>query len=236
MGVVEMVEEDCGVSEKVFYFRLRTSAKESSMKDEDFIEIGGKLLKRTPGQVDVGSSGEWVLHKSILSDCGRYQNYKLYRDIKSAPKKVWHLTIMVETGEPGHWGDYVILQEYYPGMTKWFMDAIQGDVGSAPSFPDRKKKRKNNPPTELPSSRRQEILGIIRDAWDAGTPLSIHPQTKAYGRFAPQVIGQKLSANQKDVRESLIAMMAKQLIESAVYNKQTKLSGLRLTGDQNGQA
>lgn len=223
-----MIEEDCGSSEKVFYFRLRSSAKEVCMKDEQFIEIGGKLLKWTPGQVEIASSGEWILHKSLLSECSRYQNYKLYRDIQSAPKRVWHLTIMVETGEPGHWGDYIILQEYYPGMAKWFMGAIRGDVGVAPSFPDRKKKPKNHPPTELPPSRRQEILGIIKDAWDAGEPLSIHPQTKAYGRYAPQVIGKALSAPHKDVKESLIALVTAQIIETAIYSKQTKMSGLRI--------
>jgi hypothetical protein len=228
MGVGEMMEEDCGVSEKVFYFRKRSSVKEVSMEDEKFIEIGGKLLRVTPGQVEIASSGEWILHKSILSECGRYQNYKLYRDINSAPKKVWHLTIMTGSGEPGHWGDYVILQEYYTGMTKWFMNAICGDVGIAPSFPDRKKKRKSHPPAELPPSRRQEILEIIKEAWSHGKPLSIHPQTKAYGRYAPQVIANALCASQKDVKESLIALMAREIIETVVYNKQTKLSGLRI--------
>lgn len=232
----KMLEEDCGVSEKVFYFRLKSSAKEDPMEDEKFIEIGGKHFKWTPGQVEIASSGEWILHKSILSECGRYQNYKLYRDIASAPKRVWHLTIMTGSGEAGHYHDYVILQEYYPGMIEWFMDAVQGIVGKTPTFPNRKKKRKNHPPVELPLSRRQEILGLIRDAWDAGAPLSIHPQTKAYGRYAPQVIAQKLSANQKDVKESLIALIAKEVIETAVYSKQTKLSGLRSTGDQHVKA
>jgi len=228
MGVGEMMEEDCGVSEKVFYFRKRSSVKEVSMEDEKFIEIGGKLLRWTSGQIEIASSGEWVLHKSILSDCGRYQNYKLYRDIESAPKRVWHLTIMTGSGEPGHWGDYTILQEYYPGMTKWFMNAIRGDVGVAPSFPDRKKKRKNHPPTELPLLKVKEMIEIIKKAWGDGKPLSIHPQTKAYGRYAPQVIANALSASQKDVKESLIALIAREIIETAIYNRQTKMSGLRI--------
>lgn len=232
----KMLEEDCGVSEKVFYFRERSSAKEDPMEDEGFIEIGGKHFRWTPGQVEIASSGEWILHKSILSECGRYQNYKLYRDISSAPKRVWHLTIMVGSGEAGHWHDYVILQEYYPGMVEWFMDAVRGVVGKAPAFPDRKKKRKNHPPVELPLSRRQEILEVIKQAWSDGSPLSIHPQTKSYGRYAPQVIAQKLSANQKDVKESLMAMIAHEIIETAIYNKQTKLSGLRTKEHQNEQA
>ena len=135
---------------------------------------------------------------------------------------------MTGSGDAGHWGDYIILQEYYPGMIKWFMDAVRGNVGVAPAFPDRKKKRKNHPPKELPPSRRREVIDMIKKAWDEGKPLSMYAQTLAYGRYAPQVIAKALSASQKDVKESLTALLMNNVIEIAVYNKKTKLSGLRV--------
>jgi len=85
----------------------------------DVVTVGGREFKMTPGQVEIARSGEWALVRSTQSICGKWQNYKLYRDVKSAPKKVFYLSVETCTGEFQNSHDAMVLQEHYHGMAEW---------------------------------------------------------------------------------------------------------------------
>ena len=196
----------------------------------DQIEIGGKMLRRTAGQREVARSGGWILHSSVTSPCGRYQNYKLYRDAKAAPKKVFYLGYDLQAGELCYLHDKIVLDEHYAGMCDWVASAIQGRGGDAPYFKPYNDigKETKKVGSVLEGDVVGRILEILAAHWRRGNPLSCYSQTRKQGRYAASILSAELKLSQADVEETIGYLMSIRVIEHAVANKATKLKGLRV--------
>lgn len=198
---------------------------------DDFVVVGGRQYKLTPGQLEVARSGNWALVRSTQSVCGRWQNYKLYRDLALAPKKVFYLSFDRVTSEMWNTHDAMILQEHYEGMAAWVVNAISGRVGSAPKFAalnGRRRVRSNAENLLCDEGLVSGVLKAIDDRWVEGNPLSPYPQTAATGRYAPKVISKTLRATQRDIDAVVDALLVRGDIELVVFNQRMKSKGLRV--------
>jgi len=198
---------------------------------DDTVTVGGRQYKLTPGQVEVAKSGEWSLVRSSSSVCGRWQNYKLYRDLALAPKKVFYLSFDRETTVMGNTHDAVVLQEHYEGMADWVVRAVYGNAGPAPKFPPSNGRRRAREAAEdllNDGALVSGVLAAIDERWISGSPLSPHPQTAATGRFAPKVISKTLRAAQRDIGAVIDALMIRGDIEVVIFNQRMKTKGLRV--------
>lgn len=199
----------------------------------DKITIGGRDMRMAPGQVEVAVSGEWRLHRSTVSPCGRFQNYKLYRNVHRSPKRVFYLSVNLETGRVSNGHDWIVLQEHYEGMPEWFMAAARGEAGEAPSFPVSSRRRKPER-AAVDLSRNPDVvkqmLDLIELRVSVKWPLSMYAQTKREGRYAPAVIGEALGLRQADVDRTLISLVECDMIETVMFDRSKKLKGLRVVG------
>jgi hypothetical protein len=198
---------------------------------EDFVLVGGNAYKKTPGQVEIANSGEWILVRSTQSLCGRWQNYKLYRDRKSAPKKVFYLSFDRVSNEMQNSHDAVVLLEHYDGMADWVVKSVAGRIVAAPTFPARNGRKKRAAAADHLLNDQQLVAHIVKTVgewWNKGTPLSPYPQTRSLGRYAPQVIGQKSKARQKDLDELVWALVDDGVLEFVTFNQRMKTKGLRV--------
>lgn len=201
------------------------------MRASNTVTVGGRKYKLTPGQVEVARSGEWFLVRSSKSVCGRWQNYKLYRDLALAPKKVFYLSFDMETMVMWNTHDAMILQEHYEGMAGWVVRAVGGNAGPAPKFPPTNGRRKVREAADSLMSDDGLVSGIlaaIDERWISGNPLSPHPQTAATGRFAPKVISKTVRAAQRDIGAVIDALMIRGDIEVVIFNQRMKSKGLRV--------
>ena len=80
----------------------------------------------------------------------------------------------------------------------------------------------------------EQIIHILKSAWDDGWPWSIYGQTKKAGRYAPKIVGTQLSISQKHAEEAIVCLIEQGRIETAVFSKVTKLKGLRPTNRNQG--
>ena len=198
---------------------------------DDFVLVGGRRYRLTPGQVEIARSGEWSLVQSSQSVCGKWQNYKLYRDVPLAPKKVFYLSFDRATMEMANTHDTVVLQEHYEGMAGWVVDAVGGRVGAAPKFPALNGRRKARAAAEDLFGDERLVSGVmaaIDERWVGGDPLSPFPQTAATGRYAPAVISKTLRAARRDIDAVVWALLARGEIELVTYNQRMKAKGLRV--------
>jgi hypothetical protein len=205
-----------------------TFPKERKMSET--ILIGGKNLHRAPGQVEVFSDGVWSLHRSNQSPCGRYQNYRLYQNLKKAKKKVFHLSFDASTSRLLQHHDVVMMQEYFPGLQEWVTDVLNGSPRAAPlEYQDADEEdTRDREPTDLSGSRGlvDAMLAEISRRWRAGVPLSTYPQTRQQGRYAPIVLSSIFDVSPKDLERTISSLMQAGRVEYKMHNKNTKLSGL----------
>ena len=200
------------------------------------ITIGGRTMKVSPGQEEIYSSEQWSLHSTPVSPCGKYQNYKLYLDNRKAPKRVWYLPVKVEKRVLCKSSELDKLEKYYPQMAKWVEKAVAGDIGPMPQIAHRveKVRAKKIEPSDIVLRYGEQIIHILKSAWDDGWPLSIYGQTKKAGRYAPKIVGTQLSISQKHAEEAIVCLIEQGRIETAVFSKVTKLKGLRPTNRNQG--
>lgn len=200
----------------------------------EHIEIGGKKMRWTDGQREVARSGEWILHSSTVSPCGKYQNFKLYRDTKAAPKKVFYLGYNSESKSLCYVHDVIVMQEHYPGMAEWVLSSITGKAPPAPTF---------KPWNEIGSRRDHKPVGrvlsgpivadmvkIISDRWYTTQPLSIFPQTRVQGRYAPAVISEQLGINPLDVEATIGDLIFNRVLDYEIRDRSLKMKGLKVVG------
>jgi hypothetical protein len=203
---------------------------------DDFVVVGGRQYKLTPGQVEIASSGNWSLVKSSRSVCGKWQNYKLYRNVALAPKKVFYLAFDRVTSEMFNGHDAMILQEHYEGMADWVFNAILGKVFPAPKFPALNGRRRVRTPAEELLCNEKLVSGVmaaIDERWISGDPLSPYPQTSATGRYAPKVIAKTLRAALKDIDAVIWGLLVRGDIQIVVFNQRMKSKGLRVVNVDN---
>jgi hypothetical protein len=205
-----------------------TFAKERKMSET--ILIGGKNLHRSPNQAEVFSDGIWSLHKSNQSPCGRYQNYRLYQDLRKAKKKVFHLSWDASTGRILQHHDVVMMQEYFPGLQEWVTDVLNGNPRPVPleyQGVDEEDGKKREPKDLSGSeSMTEAILTEISHRWHSGKPLSTYPQTRKQGRYAPAVLAQMFDIWPNDVDHTISKLMDLGKLEYRMHNSNTKLQGL----------
>lgn len=202
----------------------------------DSIVIGGKKMRWTDGQREVARSGEWILHSSVISPCGKFQNYKLYRDVAAAPKKVFYLGYDLEKKSLCYLHDMVVMQEHYPGMAEWVLSAINGSVGRPPEFKPwndiGKEKERKAAGKVLSGPIVADILKFINDRWYTQAPASIFPQTRKQGRYAPALIAHKFGVNELDVEATIGDLIYSQVLSHEIRDKSTKIKGLKVIGKE----
>lgn len=72
-----------------------------------------------------------------------------------------------------------------------------------------------------------KAFGIITDAWGANKPLSMAPQSKRAGRYAPRILSKAVGATEQLMTEYLISWLETECIEDAICDRKTKVRGLR---------
>jgi len=197
------------------------------------IRIGGKRLVVSEGQHEIARSGEWILHKSKMSPCGTYQNYKLYRDRKNAKKNVWYIT--TKDGCVLRHEGVIVLSEYYEGVLEWFENAIKGVVGVLPDdFPDTITKN-GSKDTKLEKSPTDEIIRMvlvdISEAWQTESPLSSYSQSRSSDRYIVDKIIEKYAVSQSMAVQILKKLFVDGNIRVETKNSNTKLRGLKVVKD-----
>jgi hypothetical protein len=201
----------------------------------EHIEIGGKKMRWTEGQRQVAKSGEWILHSSAISLCGKFQNYKLYRDVAAAPKKVFYLGYDLEKKTLCYIHDMMVMQEHYPHMAEWVLSAINGSVGKAPEFKPwneiGKEKERKAVGKILTGPVVADMLKLINEQWYTPTPLSIFPQTRKQGRYAPAMIAQKFGVNELDVEATIGHLIYSQVLGHEIRDRSSKIKGLKVIGE-----
>ena len=205
-----------------------TFAKERKMSKT--ILIGGKNLHRSPNQAEMFSDGIWSLHKSSQSPCGRYQNYRLYQDLRKAKKKVFHLSLDASTGRILQHHDVAMMQEYFPGLQEWVTDVLNGNPRPVPleyQGVDEEDDKKRKPKDLSGSSGIVEaILAEVSHRWHSGKPLSTYPQTRKQGRYAPEVLARMFDVWPRDIEQTISKLMDRGRLEYRMHNSNTKLQGL----------
>jgi hypothetical protein len=194
------------------------------------ILIGGKNLHRSPNQVEIFSDGIWSVHKSSQSPCGRYQNYRLYQNLKKAKKKVFHISRDASDGRILQHHDALMMQEYFPGLQEWVTDVLNGNLRAAPlEYQDvDDEEGKTREPKDLSGSRGlvDAMLAEISRRWHLGAPLSTYAQTRKQGRYAPLVLSGIFDVSPQDLERTITSLMQRGRLEYKMHNKNTKLSGL----------
>ena len=200
----------------------------------DHIEIGGKKMRWTEGQRQVAKSGDWILHSSAISPCGKFQNYKLYRDVAAAPKKVFYLGYDLEKKSLCYLHDMVVMQEHYPGMAEWVLSAINGSIGNAPEFKPwndiGKMKERKAAGKILTGPVVDEIIKLIDARWYTTLPLSVFPQTRKQGRYAPAMVAHQLGINELDAEATIGDLIYSQVLSHEIRDRSSKLKGLKVIG------
>jgi hypothetical protein len=197
----------------------------------EYIKIGGRKLELTEGQKQVARSGEWILHSSTASQCGKYQNYKLYRDVKAAPKKVFYLGYNLQSKRMCYVHDFMVLQEHYAGMAEWVEDAINGGSMKAPAFlpwNDIGIHRERVVGQILPPDVVNRMLSVLKRRWENGRPLSCFPQTRRLGRYAPDYFANGFGIEAADAEETIGSLIANGALSIEICDKTTKRKGLRV--------
>ena len=196
-----------------------------------FFYVGGRQYKWSPEQYEVAMEGDWILHGTGASPCGRYENYKLYLSGSSARKRVFYISRRVDSGLFAQGGDLLVLQQDFPGVQEWITDVLAGRPGILPKFEFSVVNRKRKPPrpAERPDEASMEvILSHIRQAEIEGEHLSMFPQTKATGRYAPNRIGKAAGMRHRDIALALEYMLIAGMIETVMVCTKTKKRGLRV--------
>jgi hypothetical protein len=198
------------------------------------IKIAGRKFKWTEGQEEVRRSGAWILYKSRISDCGRYQNYKLYRDIKASPKKVFYLGYDMQEGRLCYVHDFIVLREHYVGMDDWILRTINGDIVRAPEFDpwnEIGERHKRHEGVMLPPKDVDRIVSILEYRWKEGRPLSVFPQTRRYNRYAPDFFAKAFKLDPMDVEETIGILLSRGVLSIEVSDKTAKRKGLKVIGE-----
>jgi hypothetical protein len=200
----------------------------------EHIEVGGKKMTWTAGQREIARSGDWILHSSAISPCGKFQNYKLYRDVAAAPKKVFYLGYDLEKKSLCYLHDAVIMQEHYPGMAEWVLAAIGGSVSKPPEFSPwnevGEKKERKPIGKILQGHVVDEMVKLINERWYTDKPLSVYPQTRKQGRYAAAVVSHKLGINELDAEATIGHLIYLDVMAHEIRDRSSKVKGLKVVG------
>jgi hypothetical protein len=87
---------------------------------------------------------------------------------------------------------------------------------------------KKREPKDLSGSESmtEAILTEVSHRWHSGKPLSMYPQTRKQGRYAPAVLAQMFSIWPKDIDHTISKLMDMGRLEYKMHNSNTKLQGL----------
>jgi hypothetical protein len=193
---------------------------------EEHVSIRGRKYSISEGQKEIAKCEDWSLHSVSVSPCGRYRNLKLYYLRKKAKKRVWYLNVHTEKDRLIFNRESETLNKYYGGMSEWVMNALQGIILPIPKF----KKVEKDDEIKIyvfPDGMKDALSRVLDAAWDDGKPLSIHPQTKARGRYAPKVIGDAWKMTHQSIKQMLIDMIQRGEIITDIFDRNTKVRGLK---------
>jgi hypothetical protein len=75
----------------------------------------------------------------------------------------------------------------------------------------------------------QRILNAISQAWHAGAPWSVYPQTQKEGRFAPATMVRTFGVKKVSVAENLLQEWQRNgVVRMEICNQHTKMKGLKV--------
>lgn len=200
------------------------------LKYRNGIWAGGRQFKCAEGQRLVVDSAPWALYLLPVSPCGKYQGIRLYLDLKKARKNVWFLTRFVGTGRLASNWDLKVLQEFYPGMEDWIKQALAGNVTDPPVHRDNGRSAQDAfivPYKPISQDALQKILDAVDNYWENNVPLSIAPQTRNSGRYAPDVLSPILGLSPVTIRDALKRAVADGVVLIIEYDKRYHLKGLQ---------
>jgi hypothetical protein len=174
------------------------------------------------------------LHISTTSPCGKFQNYKLYRDAAAAPKKAFYIGYNREAGELCHTSDVIVLQEHYQGMAEWVVAVIKGKMATAPTFKPwndiGKVKERKAAGKILTGPVVAEMVKLINERWYTTEPLSVFSQTRKQGRYAPAVVARQFDINELDAEATIGDLIYSRVLSHEIRDRTSKLKGLKVIG------
>lgn len=76
----------------------------------------------------------------------------------------------------------------------------------------------------------RKILSVIEESWAEGRPLSLAPQTRGEGRYAPRVVEMRLHVQPQATVKLVEQWLMNGVVRAEVRNTDTKQKGLRVVG------
>lgn len=198
---------------------------------EQTVQIGGVAYVRSPGQQEIGRSGEWILHKLPRLEGSEWDNLKLYRDCPGDGRHVWHLGLKGKVFS--HSKDLVNLDVRFPGVAEWVRDAALGLERPAPVFgPSHKAVRLDAKYwlTTLPPDAMPEAFDGVDAAWKRKNPWTLNFLGKRAGRYGPELLAKRLQCPVEAAKALLQSMEKQGIIVRDMACKKNKVVGFRVAG------
>ncbi len=80
----------------------------------------------------------------------------------------------------------------------------------------------------LNSDQIARAFGLLTDAWAAGRPLSLAPQSRAAGRYAPEVLNNRLKGKAGTWKTAIEGWLMNDHLSVEMVNTDTKMRGIRV--------
>ena len=193
-----------------------------------FVQLSdGKRYVLAPWQKLLHQDGVWVVHWIDLPRPNGWINMRVYRDESDAGRRAWSVGF-TDKGKPARGIALKELEAEYPGMAKWLAELAKGNRPPAPKVSGEALMLERA--SRVPVAKRQAALKILRLLWDAKMPLSLIPQTRQTGRYAPEVLSSKLGIDVDDSKAMLQKWHRLKIVRNLCVDKSRKISGLKVSG------
>jgi len=87
-------------------------------------------------------------------------------------------------------------------------------------------------PTQVMDSLSNEQIakafGVLADAWEAGKPLSMSPNTREQGRYAPSVLSNRIGCKEAAIKTFVVAWLENECLSIEQVDSHSKTKGLRV--------
>lgn len=192
-----------------------------------FVELSdGKRYVLAPYQKPFHRDGVWVVHHIDLPVPNGWQNLRVYRDEPDKARRMWSVGF-TDKGKPARGVALKHLESVYPGMTAWLIELVKGNRPPAPKVSGELLMLERA--GRVPMEKRKAALRALRILWKAKQPLSLIPQTRQTGRYAPEVLSAKLGIDAKDAEAMLRRWKKLKIVRNLCVDKNNKTYGLKVS-------
>ena len=198
------------------------------------VEGSDRLYSVRKKQEEIYQDDFWSLHV-VFSD-GRYRpngerwaSCRLYRLFNGSA--VFHVGVHLGTGRVSKTSCQMKLDESYPGVLEWMLDAVMArsksgsaEIPPAPPPPDVK------PPPKMVATKLDErvIVDFIRERWREDRPLSRRRVTRKENRYVGDEAEYYFAIAEPVVFDVVRRMVEMQIVEDVMLDRRSRKRGLRV--------